>query len=617
MTVLNRDFYPSPESVVRKMCSHLDLGDGYSGRHSESWFVLDPAAGDGRVLEHIQKVSDRYCVPHLYACEIEPELASVIESKGFPVMAGDFLEYNPTIQFDYIVTNPPFSIAAKFLVHAWEIIEKQARGTLILVLPKTILEENDRYGALANTLIQAHGVKDGATGLPYEDLGKPFARSERPTDVECILVKLVRNPDSAETLDFDYRNDVDTGRFKGQFAEQERGVMPAGFIARKIAVYGALLDHFAQYRTAHKKMVSLLGEFENDVERDDHGNRDGTILKASEMNTGDTQAWNVFYEMLTEAAWNGILDHPDLQRAMTTRAKSMITEFRRSKNRLDFTEGNIRSMFEALVAKSDDLLRQCVFDSFDRLTKYSWENKVHVEGWKSNKSYMVNTRCVLPYVVETRWGSWNVRYGSVDELNDIDKGLCVIMGLPVGQLNVYKCPACGSEKIAAYDSNDDKDGGRALLCSIKCAECKAETTEIRSISRALDIALKHGSSGTTCYSHFFRMRVFKKGTAHLYFRDMEVWQKFNCTASRLRGWLPDDTSYERLKVKRHKKAEKPSKKYAGYQPYYDPDNERMAEDMVVEILPKLAAGKSEKPASLPAMVMEPVGDAVQSGLFGA
>jgi hypothetical protein len=275
---------------------------------------------------------------------------------------------------------------------------------------------------------------------------------------------------------------------------------------------------------------------------------------------------------------------------MTTRAKNMITEFMRSRNRLDFTEGNIHSMFMALVGKSDELLKQCVFDAFDHMSKFFWGNRVHVEGWKSNKAHMVNTRCVLPNAVEAGYSFWHISYYSMtDKLNDIDKGLCVVMGIPVGQLNLRECPACKSERLVFYSSNDDEDGGEGLNCRAVCLDCKHETPAIRGIVQALEAALKHPASGDVCYSRFFKIRYYGKGTVHLYFRDMEVWQRFNCTASRLRGWLPDDTSYERLKVKRRKPSPEAKARYAQCSEHYDPDGERMAEDVSVEIAPKLSA----------------------------
>lgn len=464
-----------------------------------------------------------------------------------------------------------------------------------MILPKTILKRNDSFEFQAMRLVEDYGTRFG--DLMYEDLGKPFAKgAQRTTDAECILVTLVKKANAdGERLEFDVENDYADMQYEHEFATPEMGVMPANFLGRKLAIYRALLEHFAEYRKAHKKMISFLGEFDHYPDSD----KEDTILKAAESNMIDKEAFNAFYDRLTEAAWNGVIDHPDFQRAMTTSAKQMIDNFRKSRNRVDFNEANIKSMFMALVAKSDELLRQCIFDAFDTLTEFHWKNRVHVEGWKSNKAHMVNTRCVLPYVVDSGFGSgMHMNYRTADQLNDIDKGLCMLMGIPVSQLDAHQCPSCKCEEFIVYGSNDDEDGGNDLSCRCVCKKCHFEFPLIRGIVSAMKLEMQRSSGPAMCYSHFFKIRYYGKGTAHLYFRDLEVWQRLNVTASKMKGWLPDgEFDHRRIRIKKKKPTAEDlasAAKYKGYNPCYSGDrDERFDDSVIVEIAPKLTAGNSD------------------------
>ena len=46
--------------------------------------------------------------------------------------------------------------------------------------------------------------------------------------------------------------------------------------------------------------------------------------------------------------------------------------------------------------------------------------------------------------------------------------------------------------------------------------------------------------GRKLESTFFYIRVFKKGTAHLYFKDLNLLGKLNLFVGQQRGWLPKE-----------------------------------------------------------------------------
>ena len=68
-------------------------------------------------------------------------------------------------------------------------------------------------------------------------------------------------------------------------------------------------------------------------------------------------------------------------------------------------------------------------------------------------------------------------------------------------------------------------------------------TEIHATSKAINDRFS-ATSGKSLLRHsdkfestFFNIRVFKKGTVHLEFKDEEVWAKFNQVATAGKAWI--------------------------------------------------------------------------------
>ena len=136
------------------------------------------------------------------------------------------------------------------------------------------------------------------------------------------------------------------------------------------------------------------------------------------------------------------------------------------------------------------------------MTRYYDENRVHVEGWKTNDAWKVNRRVVLPRVVSVTFsGSGYLSYGnSRQNLNDIDRAMAFLEG--------------------------------KKLESVPC-------TAVRALEGHLK-ACGDDFSGVLFESTYFEMRCYKKGTLHMYFKDKGLWERFNLTAARGKNWLPDD-----------------------------------------------------------------------------
>ncbi len=89
------------------------------------------------------------------------------------------------------------------------------------------------------------------------------------------------------------------------------------------------------------------------------------------------------------------------------------------------TEENIRSFVDSVFQNSGKFLADSVEEAFDEFTKYHPENREHVEGWKSNDSWKVNRRIVMPHWLEINYdGKIRASYNS--RCDDAEKALCLI-----------------------------------------------------------------------------------------------------------------------------------------------------------------------------------------------
>lgn len=152
------------------------------------------------------------------------------------------------------------------------------------------------------------------------------------------------------------------------------------------------------------------------------------------------------------------------------------------------------------VAQVNDGIEKTIMALFDKMTFqsafYDGSNNIHYyNGWRTNKAYKLNKKVVQQYNAYPSWSkeydpcSWDL----VESLSDV-------------------------EKTFAY-----LEGG------------KVSTEEIRSI---LQQAKKDGQT-KNIETKYFYITFYKKGTAHLVFKDDELLKRFNLFAAKRKNWLPD------------------------------------------------------------------------------
>ena len=344
------DFYPTPKPLVHTMLQGLDLRNKY---------ILEPSAGKGDILDVITAKANGWQSPQLRAIELNPDLRSVLEGKGYTVVFDDFLNYMPNLNFDYIIMNPPFSDCLDHILKAWDILDD---GMVISVMPVTALE-----GKTAKEQLLLHRIEQ--SGTQPELVGQAFKYSERPTDVEVAVVRLVKRGTNFK-MGFEVKNDQERPdeeteeELNAQATGQEVAV--TGYVNDLLAHFQAAVANYAAYNEARVKIERYIAPIHKFYD----GDHTIEVMETADEKKKPSERYNTFVDLLQQAAWVKVLDHPGFQSLLTDRARKAMTEFRQRQRRVDFNEFNIRAMFAEIYAQKDALLDAAIQDAFDNMTKY-------------------------------------------------------------------------------------------------------------------------------------------------------------------------------------------------------------------------------------------------------
>ena len=175
---------------------------------------------------------------------------------------------------------------------------------------------------------------------------------------------------------------------------------------------------------------------------------------------------------------------------------------------MSFTEANILEVFALFCQSKEQIMQDSIVSVFDVLSAYDEKNKIHIEGWKTNDAWRVNKKVIIPYCIkfDSNWGgkfdfdSWGKR---ASMFSDLDKVLCYISGLE-------------------FDPNN------------------SITTQLSRSMKAINDG--EVSSSDPIITRFCKIKIYKKGTAHLEFTDLELLKEFNRRAAIGKKWLADESS---------------------------------------------------------------------------
>lgn len=497
--MFSSEFFPTPRHIIKKMLKP------YLKTHKDRWgdkvntlppmTILEPSAGKGDIVDYIQEEFNRHRDHQIYCIEQQPELKSILQEKGYRVIATDFLEYTGGYYFDLIIMNPPFSNGDEHLLHAWKLLKE---GNIVCLLNSETLNNpyTEKRKLLKKIIEDNHGQ--------VEDLGPCFSDAERKTTVSVSLVRLNK---VAEKGAFDFE-------FKKVTSEKEIHIDESTFqdVPAMRDVIGNMIIQFEElkkYQVEYMRIKEGLEFYSRGLLTDYKSIHD--VLKSVEGDTKQMQ-FNCFNDLMKSQIWSVVLNKINMDKLMTKSVRDNFQKFSQAQGHLDFTRENAEELVNLLFLNQNTILEKCIVDVFDEFTKYHKENRLHVEGWKTNDRFKVNRKVILPYFVSygsymnkydlSKYGDkFSVNFHYRDTYTDIDKAMCFITGV-----DYYSC-------CTIYDA----------------------------LQRKFEYLGKvgAGSFDGTCESRFFKMRFFKKGTLHIEFKDEWLWQEFNMRACADKNWLPE------------------------------------------------------------------------------
>jgi len=507
--IFGEQFYPTPEKVIKLMVEPYGgkmWKGGINGRRSDSLCyglldktILDPSGGKGDILNFISKDLHDYARGSqcdLYAIEIDENLQSILKDRGISLLGSDFLTYEQDIFFDVILMNPPFKNGDEHLLKAIEI----AHDTDIVCLlnAETLLNPCTGKRRLLLDKIKEFGT--------YEIIGEVFDTAERKTNVNVALVRLKVKKES-QSFDFDF---TDYEPEKIQFDES--------FVKNELAradMIGNMMIQFEQAKKAYKDYIEAQKKWEHytsfilDVASYD---------KAESYDKRDLppmKRYNHFNNGIKKKMWRKVITELGLQRLMTSKLQKNFDIFVQEQSSMSFTKDNVHRLFQMLVMNSTSILEQSIVDVFEMLTEnYYSENRMYVEGWKTNDRYKVNKKVIAPTYI---------RYGEY--------------------MSQYDLKQYGDKFSLGYNGEHKYSDIDKMLCYIS-GESYEKITTIREALKTKFDALGKVHTGdkfdNTCSSTFFDIRFYKKETVHLKFRDNFLWKEFNMRACNGKQWLPDN-----------------------------------------------------------------------------
>jgi predicted RNA methylase len=478
-TSMNAQFYPTPEHIGRKLLRHVDW--------QKVTAILEPSAGKGDLLRLVKgqaKIVE--CI------ELDPNLQAILREQGYNVIGDDFLTHDTYTSYDLIIMNPPFADGAKHLLKALDLCKHGGQVCCILNA-ETLRNPCDKYREKLVDLLLEHGAK-----IEYVENG--FSKSEHRTNVEVALVYVNIMP-----------QEIDHAMFAGMEIAKEYADTHERFNEHQLATNDAIGNALRQYNDECRiglATIDMYQRFEAILPRCElYGKNANPLLSlcvnSSELKdcAGKMNMKNLYIRELRYKYWKLLFQSDGFSRLLTQKAREKYQHNIQQMRSYDFTMSNIKALMLEMSQSLTGNIEDAILEQFEKLTyAHSMENSKNIhyfDGWKTNSAYMIKPKVIIPcygiYDDRWSWASWSL-YKTEDKLDEL-------------------------EKIFTY-----LDGGR---------------TEGETVRQIMYRVNGNHYEGERIEFKYFSVEFKKKGTIHLWFKDLELLKKFNIFGANKKGWLPN------------------------------------------------------------------------------
>ena len=527
-------FYPTPKELAAHMLEKINFKYVFS--------VLEPSAGKGdlvmEILKHMSKIHGGYKSSdwRIDTVEVDPNLRGILSHRftdegikeyapdvfkeyeqmdsqlyavkhtpdwtnryhelkemihamdnveNVRVVHDDFLTYCPQFSYDVIIMNPPFDQGAQHLLHAIELTQHYGGQIVCFIISETRLHPFSQERQDLKRKLDEYDAD-------IEVLSHAFSHAERETDVRIAVVYIDIKRKERKSKIFDRLE-------KAQQVKINRDHVYAELISTDV-IEAAI----AMYNMEIKASLHLIDEYEamnQYLNKKFNGKRESTI-RLCVMRAGKTEDLDVesYIKSVRTKYWDTLMKNKQFIGLLTSNLQSkylhMVTELAN----YEFSRFNIERVQREMMAELIDGAKVCIMELFDKLTVYHSYNdtvengNVHYyNGWKTNKAYMLDKRCIIPaYSIWSQWGDHFDMNAIYALLSDMEKALNYL------------------------------DGG---------------ITQPVDLKSTLRYALETGRTRNIHFK-YFDISLYKKGTVHITLHNEELLKRFNIYAAQNRGWLP-------------------------------------------------------------------------------
>lgn len=405
----NKDFYPTPSSLVSKMIASVDHKDKT---------ILEPSAGKGDLLKYFNNGS--YDKKDIDVIEIEPELREILIAKKFNVIHDDFLTFNSEKKYDVILANFPFSDGDLHMLKAIQLQEKYGGKIIALVNAETIRNPYSKTRKLLESKIHEY---DGEV----EYLQNEFTTAERTTNVEVALVKITIPEVKTKSIFIEHLKESEQQTFQEYEQTQLVSNNPIDAL-------------ITRYKFESKIGINLIREYEKIKPLISSSMKSGYPIITLDVRDGSSTDDSVnFLENLRKKYWALFLSSDEIRGKYTSNVIESLNAKKEDLAKKDFTRFNLLALQEELNKSIVGDIDDTIIALFDKLShqfsynKSDYEKNVHMfNGWKTNKSWKINKKVIIPvngYRTYSFTSKTELDYHYVTkQINDIVKSLKYLDG---------------------------------------------------------------------------------------------------------------------------------------------------------------------------------------------
>lgn len=503
----NKDLYPTPKELANRMLSKVNWRDVKN--------ILEPSAGLGHLVEATKDYAHRHTNYNISCIEIDNKCRNVLIGNNYNVIDSDFLAYNGLEQFDLIVANFPFSDGD---LHLHKAIDVLFSGQIVCLINAETIK--NPFSNSRKSLIQ----KLNKLNASIEYIQNAFLDAERKTGVEVALIYI----NKVQDVETELFNDMQQNEDNFEDIKSDNAIATKDNIHNivqrynqdKETVTNQIMGFYKNYKKVSKYLT--LGVVGQELDR----HQKELKSEAGELTKIMKQRLNDFAIKLKRDYWLEAMQLDEIKSKLTSKKRKELASELNSYCNMDFTENNIKIFIQNLIAKYPIMIDEAINEMFDKFTEYAFRDgrnqnneysqNIHLfNGWKTNTAYKVNKKVILPFRPDGF--NSNVLYSDKrDFFDDVDL-----------VFNYFDSQNIKNDLLEYQDKSAYNNKG--IIQTDKTSELvaywlgKGETKNIK--------------------TRYFNVTLYKKGTVHLIFNDLDMLRRFNIFVGKKRGWLPMNYGY--------------------------------------------------------------------------